>query len=65
MFVLSREKSTPANGGGSLVSPLSHSFDNPKTARCRSPFFNGFSILGLLSWSIFHSVSNLKSIDLL
>ena len=26
--------------------PLRLSFDNPKTARCRSPFFNGFSILG-------------------
>ena len=26
--------------------PLSHSFDNPKLARCRSPVFNGFSILG-------------------
>ena len=26
--------------------PLSHSFDNPKTARFRSPFFYGFSILG-------------------
>ena len=27
---------------------LSHSFDEPKTARCRSPFFNGSSIIGLL-----------------
>ncbi len=25
---------------------LSHSFDEPKTARCRSPFFNGSSIIG-------------------
>jgi len=35
---------------------LSHSFDEPKTARCRSPVFNGFSILGywkvLKSWII-------------
>jgi hypothetical protein len=27
--------------------PLSRSFDEPKMARCRSPFFNGSSILGL------------------
>ena len=25
---------------------LSHSFDEPKTARWRSPFFNGSSIIG-------------------
>ena len=25
---------------------LSHSFDEPKTARYRSPFFNGSSIIG-------------------
>ena len=37
-----------------IVSPLSHFFDNPKLARCRSPVFNGFSILvwrwGELNW---------------
>ena len=27
--------------------PLSRSFDNPKMVRCRRPFFNGFSILGI------------------
>jgi len=33
---------------------LSHSFDEPKTARYRSPFFNGSSIIGLLATGIFH-----------
>ena len=45
-----------ANGSGSLVSPLEpFFFDNPKPARCRSPVFNGFSIVGLLSSVIFYS----------
>ena len=33
---------------------LSHSFDEPKTARYRSPFFNGSSIIGLLATVIFY-----------
>ena len=32
---------------------LSHSFDEPKQARCRSPVFNGFSILGY--WKVLKS----------
>ena len=34
-------------------------FDEPKTTRCRSSFFNGSSILALLSSVIFHSVAEL------